>query len=159
MRAAQVLAELAMRGETIGCAESITGGLLTSRLVEVPGASRVVRGAVVAYATDLKTRLLDVSADLLLRSGAVDPRVAAAMAQGVCRALECDWGVATTGVAGPDPVEGKAVGTAYVAVVRSGGAAVVRELHLGGERDAVRVGVVEAALDLLYESLTADQAP
>ena len=105
MRATQVLADLALRGETIACAESLTGGSLMARLVDVPGASRVLRGGVVAYAHDVKAVLLGVPATLLATRGAVDPDVAIAMAAGACRVFDTDWGVATTGVAGPDPSE------------------------------------------------------
>ena len=80
MRATQVLADLALRGETIACAESLTGGSLMARLVDVPGASRVLRGGVVAYAHDVKAVLLGVPATLLATRGAVDPDVAIAMA-------------------------------------------------------------------------------
>ena len=156
MRATQVLADLALRGETISCAESLTGGALTARLIEVPGASRVVRGGIVAYASDVKAVLLGVPAARLASHGSVDPQVAAAMAQGVCRVLDSDWGVATTGVAGPDSVEGKRVGTAYVAVVRAGAEPVVHELHLDGNRDKIRAAVVEAALEFLDAALIAD---
>ncbi len=159
MRATQVLADIAVRGETIGCAESLTGGALISRLVDVPGASRVLRGGVVAYANDVKVALLGVPAGLLATRGAVDAGVAAAMAEGVCRVLACDWGVATTGVAGPDPSDGKPVGTAFVAVVRAGREPVVQQLHVDGDRAQVRAAVVEAALELIDAELTADDSP
>ena len=153
MRATEVLAELALRGETLGCAESLTGGALTSRLVDVPGASRALRGGVIAYATEVKTLVLGVPADLLAARGAVDPDVAAAMATGGCRVLGADWGVSTTGVAGPDPAEGKPVGTAYVGVARAGRPPVVRKLHLLGDRAQIRGAVVEEALELLHREL------
>mgnify|MGYP000863033773 FL=1 len=156
MRATQVLADLALRGETIACAESLTGGALTARLIDVPGASRVVRGGIIAYASDVKAVLLGVPAARLASHGTVDPQVAAAMAQGVCRVLDSDWGVATTGVAGPEPSEGKRVGTAYIAVVRAGNDPVVHELHLEGNRGKIRAAVVEAALEFIDAALMAD---
>ena len=94
---------LGRRGESVGCAESPTAGLGVARLVETPGASAVVRGGVVAYATELKASLLGVDASLLAARGAVDPEVARQMAIGAQRVLGADWGLATTGVAGPDP--------------------------------------------------------
>jgi nicotinamide-nucleotide amidase len=97
-------------------AESLTGGMLCSALIDVPGASAVVRGGVVSYATDLKHRLLGVDAGLLAANGPVDPDVATQMAHGVRERLGADWGVATTGVAGPDPQDGIAAGTVYIAV-------------------------------------------
>jgi nicotinamide-nucleotide amidase len=116
MIAADLIYALSERGQTVAVAESLTGGLVCAALVEVPGASAVVRGAVVSYATDLKHRLLDVDAGLLARNGPVDPDVAAQMALGVRERLGADWGLATTGVAGPDSQDGVAPGRVYLAV-------------------------------------------
>nr|WP_218887785.1 CinA family protein [Cellulomonas oligotrophica] len=143
---------LAARGLTLAVAESLTGGLVTAALVDVPGASRVLRGGVVAYATDLKHALLGVDADLLARRGAVDAQVAAAMAAGVRDRLGADVGLATTGVAGPDPQDGHPAGTVHVAV-HAPGAARGRELALPGGRDAVRRATVDAVLGLALEAL------
>ncbi|HET9658455.1 MAG TPA: CinA family protein [Kineosporiaceae bacterium] len=142
-----MIAGLTAAGQTLAVAESLTGGLLAARLVDVPGASAVLRGGVVAYATDLKHRLLGVDPDLLAARGAVDPEVAAQMATGVLARLGADWGLATTGVAGPDPQDGKAPGTVYVAVAGPG--AQVRALHLPGDRPRIRDATVAAALELL----------
>jgi len=114
--AGPVVSALSEHGQTVAVAESLTGGMLCSALIEVPGASAVVRGAVVAYATELKHRLLDVEAGLLDRNGPVDPTVAAQMALGVRERLGADWGLATTGVAGPVPQDGIEPGRVYVAV-------------------------------------------
>lgn len=113
---------LAAAGQTVACAESLTGGLVCATLVSVPGASAVVRGGVVAYAVDAKAALLGVDPDLLGRVGAVDPEVAAALARGAARVLGATWGVGTTGVAGPDPSDGMPVGTVFVAVSGPGSA-------------------------------------
>jgi nicotinamide-nucleotide amidase len=143
-----VVGRLTTRGQTLAVAESLTGGLLAARIVDVPGASAVLRGGVVAYATDLKHRLLGVDPDLLAARGAVDPEVAAQMAGGVRRRLGADWGVATTGVAGPDPQDGRPPGTVYVAV--SGpGVEEVRPLRLPGDRPVIRSRAVREALALL----------
>lgn len=150
---AAILDALAAAGETLGCAESLTGGQLCARFVDVPGASRVLRGAVVAYATDVKAAVLGVPAALLAERGAVDPDVAAAMALGVCRVLATTWGVATTGVAGPDPADGKPVGTAYVAVCGPDAVVGVQELDVPGDREAVRRAVTDAALRLLAQQV------
>ena len=112
---AQVVRLLTQRGRTVAVAESLTGGLVVAALVGVPGASKVVRGGVVAYMTDLKASLLGVDEALLARVGAVDPDVAAAMARGVAVRLGADYGLATTGVAGPDPQDGHPVGEVHVA--------------------------------------------
>ncbi|MFE0777229.1 nicotinamide-nucleotide amidohydrolase family protein [Streptomyces sp. NPDC058861] len=114
--AARVLALLAERGQTLAVAESLTGGLVAAELTGVPGASASFRGSVTAYATALKHELLGVDAALLAERGAVDPEVASQMAAGVRVRLGADWGIATTGVAGPEPQDGQPVGTVYVAV-------------------------------------------
>ncbi len=149
---AAVVALLRERGLSVGTAESLTGGLVCAALTEVPGASAVVRGGVVAYATDLKERLLGVDATLLAAEGPVHPEVAAQLAVGVCRALTCDVGVATTGVAGPGPADGTPAGTVYVAVATPSGVR-VRALALDGDRAAIRAASVAAALALLAASV------
>lgn len=148
MSAQQVIAELAGRGLTVAVAESLTGGALTSYLVAVPGASAVVRGGVVAYATELKTTLLGVDAALLAERGPVDPTVASQMADGVRTRLGAAIGVATTGVAGPASQSGLPVGTIFVAVTTAERAS-VRPLMLAGGRDQLREATVLAATALL----------
>jgi nicotinamide-nucleotide amidase len=156
--AAEIVAELTRRGLTIAVAESLTGGLLVAELVSVPGASRVVNGGVVAYNTALKHSLLSVPAALLAERGAVDPDVAAAMAEGVRDACAIDGvpasiGLSTTGVAGPDPQDGKPVGTVYVGVSTDAGTRVF-DLTLGGSRNALRRRVVSESLIQLKKVLT-----
>src|SRR5690348_4361122 len=102
--ASQVLDLLRAGGQTVAVAESLTGGLVAAALTDVPGSSASFRGGVVAYATELKADLLGVDAMMLRRHGAVYPQVAAAMAQGVRARLGATYGVATTGVAGPDQI-------------------------------------------------------
>jgi nicotinamide-nucleotide amidase len=114
--AAQILDALVARGQTLAVAESLTGGLLAATLVDVPGASRAFRGGVIAYATDLKASLVGVADDLLRAVGPVDPQVALALARGARTRCGADWGLATTGVAGPDPQDDIPVGTVYVAI-------------------------------------------
>ena len=147
-----VVRRLIARGETVACAESLTAGLVTARLVDTPGASATVRGGIVAYATPLKATLLGVDAALLALRGAVDGDVATQMATGVAARLAADWGLATTGVAGPDPQDGMPVGTVFVAVVGPS-VVVVERLTLAGDRAAVRTGAVDAVLALLARSL------
>lgn len=148
--AAGLIAELTARGETIAVAESLTGGLVVATLVGVPGASAVVRGGVVAYATPVKHTVLGVSDTLLASNGAVDPEVARQMANGVRTALTVDgapatWGISTTGVAGPDPQDGKPVGTVFVGIASADGAT-AHELHLDGDREAIRQATVSELL-------------
>jgi nicotinamide-nucleotide amidase len=150
--AAEVLARLKQRGETLAVAESLTGGLLAATIVDVPGASAVFRGGLVVYATDLKGSLAGVPADLLAARGPVDPDVAVALARGARERCGADWGLATTGVAGPDPQGGHPVGQVYVGVAGPR-AADVRRLELTGNRAAIRTGSVSAALALLTDAL------
>ncbi|MEY4532975.1 MAG: hypothetical protein RI926_744 [Actinomycetota bacterium] len=144
----ELMTRLTERGLTVAVAESLTGGLLCAALTEVPGASKVIRGGVVAYATDLKSSLLNVDHDLLATVGAVDADVALAMAAGVASKLGTDIGLSTTGVAGPEPQDGKAVGTVFIACVW-GEKRVVEELSLTGTRNEIRSLTVHAALRLL----------
>jgi nicotinamide-nucleotide amidase len=157
--ATEVVAALARRRQTVACAESLTGGLVCAALTTVPGASAVVAGGVVAYTVDTKRRVLGVPAELLDEHGTVAAETAAAMASAARRLLRSDWAVATTGVAGPDPSEGKPVGTVHVAVVGSGARedpGGSRALNLNGSREDIRAASVVQVLDLLLEALTGD---
>lgn len=157
--AAWLLEELTGRGQTLAVAESLTGGLVAGSLTAAQGSSRSFRGAVTAYATDVKRDVLGVDGGLLDERGAVDAEVARRMAGGVRRLLRADWGVATTGVAGPDEQDGKPVGLVYVAVCGPADSAPdgewvhARELRLTGDRAGVRKGAVLAALTLLRSAL------
>ncbi|MFD6905251.1 CinA family protein [Streptomyces sp. DSM 116494] len=162
--ATEVVRLLTVNGGTLAVAESLTGGLVAAEITSVPGASKVFRGSVTAYATELKHRLLGVDATLLAQRGAVDPQVAAQMAAGVREALGADWGVATTGVAGPDPQDGQAVGTVFVAVARPPGAGSVsaaggkvERLRLNGDRAEIRMESVRSVLALLLTELAGEQ--
>ncbi len=150
--AGQVLARLRSGGQTVAVAESLTGGLVAAALTDIPGASESFRGGVVAYATELKAALLGVDRDLLARHGAVYAPVAAAMAVGVRTRLGATYGVATTGVAGPDPADGQPVGTAHIAVSAADDT-VVRTVALTGDRHEIRKLTVEHALGLLLGRL------
>ena len=157
-RATELVAELTALGLTVGVAESLTGGLLVAELVSVPGASAVVRGGVVAYNTALKHSLLGVDAVLLAARGAADPDVAAAMADGVRVAcavggIPASIGLSTTGVAGPEPQDGKPVGTVFVGLSTASGTRVF-DLTLGGSRNALRRRVVSESLVQLKKVLT-----
>ncbi|MFC9694985.1 CinA family protein [Kribbella sp. NPDC056951] len=139
---------LKSRGETLATAESLTGGMVGAALTDVAGVSAVYRGGVVVYATDLKAKLAGVPQDLLDAVGPVHPDTAAALATGVRERLEATYGLATTGVAGPDPQAGVEAGTVYVAAAGPGSVQ-VRKLQLSGDRSAVRQGTVAAALELV----------
>jgi len=155
--AEQIVAELALRGERVALAESLTGGLLTSAFVDVAGASAVVTGGVVAYATDMKAALLDVDPQLLAERGAVDAEVALQMARGARSRLaldarDADHALATTGVAGPEPQDGHPAGTVWIALSSVTGDE-VRSLLVVGDRRAIREATVDSALELLAGSL------
>ena len=152
--APDLVARLTAAGQTVAVAESLTGGLVCAALTEVAGASVVVRGGVVAYVSDLKAQVLGVDEALLAQAGAVDPGVAEQMAAGVRSLTGATYGLATTGVAGPDPADGKPVGTVYVALVGPGSSQ-VSALALSGDRAGIRAQTVRAALMLLAEELAA----
>lgn len=140
-------------GATLATAESLTGGLVAATIVSVPGASRVLVGGVVAYSVAVKTAMLGVDADLVATVGTVDEGVVRQMAEGARRALSADVALATTGVAGPGPAEGRPAGTAWIACATPDGTD-ARELLLEGGRDAVRRGCTVAVLALAVEVLS-----
>ena len=150
--ATRVVADGTAQGFTVAVAESLTGGLLAAAITSVPGASNVFRGSVTAYATDIKASVLGVDADLLAREGAVHPEVARQMAGGVRRLFGATVGLATTGVAGPTEQDGKPVGLVYVGYASSapGLAPTAEELHLDGDREAIRAQAVLRALSLVF---------
>ena len=150
---AGVHAALAERSATLAVAVSMTGGLLAAALTETPGASLTFRGGVVVYATDLKASLAGVPEAVLSAHGPVSAPVAGALAGGVRRRLSATYGVGLTGVAGPDPQDGRPVGTVYVGLAGPH-QGTVRLLELTGDRAAIRAGAVQAALGLLAELLS-----
>ncbi|MEU8135225.1 CinA family nicotinamide mononucleotide deamidase-related protein [Streptodolium elevatio] len=143
---------LVERGATLAAAESLTGGLLAATVVTVPGVSAAFRGSVTAYATDVKTSVLGVGAALLAAEGAVHPQVAREMAEGVRALLSGTYGVATTGVAGPEPQDGRPVGEVHIAVAGPEGTVTVSP-HLPGDRDRIRTLTVVRTLELLRRTI------
>lgn len=164
-----LVSALTGRGLTLATAESLTAGRVAAAVADVPGASAVLQGGVVAYQNRVKQQVLGVDADLLAARGAVDAETARQMALGARRLLGADIGVATTGVAGPEPHQGKAVGTVWLglavgaelaqeAAVVGGGAVapgpdgtatVARLLRLDGDREAIRAASTREALELV----------
>lgn len=144
--AADVLGLLRARGETVATAESLTAGLLAVTLTDVPGASDVVRGGVIVYATDLKAELAGVDPALLAAGGAVQPKVAEQLAVGARDRCGASWGVGLTGVAGPDPQDGAAPGTVHLGFAGATGTTVL-STRLDGDRAAVRTAAVRVALE------------
>ncbi|GAB2708690.1 nicotinamide-nucleotide amidase [Microbacterium marinum] len=154
--AERLVSRLKELGWSLGVAESLTGGLVAASIVAVPGASVVFRGGIVAYATDLKARLLSVDATLLEAHGPVHPRVARQMAEGIRRAVgdedAADVGIATTGVAGPLSSDGQPVGTVHIAVSTPLGSR-VESLELDGDREQIRTEAAARAIALAIEAL------
>lgn len=146
-----LIGSLARDGRTLATAESLTGGLLGAVLTAIPGASAVVRGGLICYATDVKASLAGVDMTVLIERGPVDREVAAQLADGARRVCGADIGVGLTGAAGPDPQDGVAPGTVYIAVAQ---AATRRVEALAGTtsypgRDAIRAAAVRHALDMI----------
>ncbi|HET7785561.1 MAG TPA: CinA family nicotinamide mononucleotide deamidase-related protein [Myxococcales bacterium] len=145
--------ELARRGETIACAESCTGGLLTQMLTEVPGSSNWAVGAYVTYSNAMKQSALGVPAELLKQHGAVSEPVVRAMAEGARQRSGATWAAAITGVAGPDGgTPDKPVGTVWLGLCGPQGAT-TRLAHFRGDRGQVRTQSAYGALQLLREAL------
>ncbi len=140
-------------GCSIAVAESCTGGLIAHRITNVSGASAAFKGSVVAYANEIKMRLLGVPEEALARCGAVSEPVALAMAEGVRTAMNADFSAAVTGIAGPGGgTEEKPVGTVYIAVAGSSGARAYLH-HFTGNRSDIKVQTAEMALSRLLELL------
>ncbi len=147
--AVELIAALTRRGQTLAVAESLTGGMLAATIVDVPGASAAFRGGLVVYATDLKASLAGVNPGLLAERGPVDPDVAAALATGARIRCGADWGVSTTGVAGPTRQNDIAVGTVFIGLSGPDGASGTRALHLGSglSRHAIRTRTVASVFE------------
>ena len=145
---------LAVDGLTLGLAESLTGGLASSRLVNVPGASQWFRGSVVSYASEVKFDVLGVP-----KGPVVSEEAATAMAEGARRVLGADVGLSITGVAGPDPQDDQPPGTVFVGMARSDRATEVVGFTVPGDRERVRQYATIAALDLLRRTVGSEGSP
>jgi nicotinamide-nucleotide amidase len=150
--AADAVSALREASLTVATAESLTAGLLAARIASVPGASAVLRGGIVAYATDLKGSLLGVPSEVLREHGAVSQECAAAMAVGAASACGAEIALSLTGVAGPDRQEGHPPGTVCLGVAGPQGVT-ARTLLFTGDRAAVRAAAVDAALEALLALL------
>lgn len=151
--AAEVLARLSSRGQTLATAESLTGGLVGALLTAVPGSSDSYLGGVISYATRLKVTLAGVVPQTLDELGPVAARTAGEMAAGIAARCGADWGLGLTGVAGPTAQDGHPVGQVFIAVAAPDGSVHPVELRLSGDREAIRRASAEAALRLLAEAL------
>ena len=150
----EVLQRLATRGETLATAESLTGGLIGSLITEVAGASANYVGGAITYSTALKATLAGVSDAVLQAEGPVAEITARAMAAGIADRCHADWGLAVTGVAGPESQDGHPVGEVHLAVAcRVTGEVQHRRLDLAGDRGTIRSQTAHSALQLLADSL------
>ncbi|MEX0814045.1 MAG: CinA family protein [Dongiaceae bacterium] len=152
--AERLLDDYRRAGLRLATAESCTGGLVAACLTEIAGASRVVERGFVTYSNESKTELLGVPADLLRRHGAVSPETAGAMAEGALARSRADVAVAVTGIAGPGgATPSKPVGLVFLAAARKDAATTVERHVFAGDRRAVRLAAVAAALALLGRRL------
>ncbi len=156
--AVELVALLRAKGETVATAESLTAGLLAATIAGVPGASAVLRGGLIVYATDLKQSLAKVSEHTLAMDGPVAASTAEQLAVGARTVCGADRGVGLTGVAGPDPQDGHPVGTVYLGLSGPGGTEVMR-LKLAGDRWTIRMAAVRAAVTELVRGLGGSVAP
>ena len=152
--AAKVIDLLRERSESISCAESITGGALTSALVSISGASEVLLGSIVAYSKEMKMNQLGLSAELIDEKGLVSKEVALEMAKGARQKLGSSWAISSTGSAGPRALDGSSPGEIWIAIVGPDRQESVK-LSLNGARQEVINGAVESALTLLERILRA----
>jgi nicotinamide-nucleotide amidase len=160
--ASDVIKLLREADETVGVAESLTGGGIMATLTSVPGASAAFRGGVVSYATPLKEQLLKVDSQLVAEHGVIDANVAAQMATGVRNITTISdqpttWGIGTTGVAGPDLQDGKAVGTVFIGIASPEGSQAYGPFQFPGARDRIREATSTEALALLRSLLQSRQ--
>ena len=152
MTAQALIRGLQAQGLTVATCESLTGGMICAALVDVPGASRVVRGGLITYQTDTKSLLAGVDAGLIEAHGVVSAEVARAMAAGARDALHADIAVSATGMASPGEIGDPPAGTVFVGLASAAGVQAV-ELHLTGDRQAVRQQTVDAAIKLIGQEI------
>ncbi|HKS01723.1 MAG TPA: CinA family protein [Arthrobacter sp.] len=152
--AGEAVAAAVGRGVTVATAESLTAGMVAAVLADTPGASAMLQGGVVSYNNTVKRDILGVPQELLDAVGSVDEAVAVAMAEGARRVCGADFAVSTTGVAGPDAHDGKAVGTVFVGVASAKGVQAF-PYSFEGTRAEIRGLACGAALERLQQALTA----
>lgn len=147
----QIVKILSEKKQTLSTAESCTGGLISSTITDVPGASKVFVGGVTVYATEMKRKILKISEDVF-KYGVISSEMAEAMAMAVKSLTGSDYSIATTGNLGPDTMEGKPVGLIFVAVATQDSVH-IKELNLKGSRAANKTFATLEALKLLKEVL------
>ena len=151
--AREAITALKDRGLTVCTCESLTGGLICATLVDVPGASKVVRGGLITYQTDTKPLLAGVDAALIEEKGVVSAEVAVALAEGARNRLQADIAVSATGMASPGEPDEPPAGTVFVGVASEKGVRTI-PLSLTGSRAEIRQATVKAAIEAIIAELT-----
>ena len=155
--AAQAVALLKQNNLKLCFAESLTGGMISSGIVDVPGASSVFNGSVVSYVNDVKIGVLGVDPDVINENTEVSYECAEQMASGAAKMLSADIAISVTGIAGPDgDMPGKPVGTVFMGIYYRGEVSSVR-LDLTGDRDAIRRKTTEEAYKKIIEMVGAEE--
>jgi nicotinamide-nucleotide amidase len=148
-----VVSLLKERGKTVSVAESCTGGLLASLITSVPGSSQVFPGGFVNYSAQSKTRIVHVSEQTIARFGTISAQTAQELAEQTLQQFSTDFALGITGVAGPDPAEGKEVGTVYIGLAESGKTTRIYQFQLHGNRQRIRLLAAKQALFLLFRRM------
>ncbi|MBZ8177991.1 nicotinamide-nucleotide amidohydrolase family protein [Corynebacterium sp. 3HC-13] len=162
--AAELITELRQRGETVASCESLTAGLFSATLASVPGASAVLRGGLITYATELKHLLAGVPTTILEKDGPVAASTAIAMAQGAQNTCRATWGISLTGVAGPEPQDGHDVGEVWIGVAGPASSIFYHHLHLSSRgsaretREYIRQESVNKGIEFLLDILGTNAA-
>jgi len=148
-----VVEHLRARGETLALAESLTAGGVGFALTQVPGASQVIRGGIIAYTADVKIDLLGVSAEAIAANSVVSEVVAREMAAGALSKVSSTWAISTTGIAGPGDYKGIREGSVWIAI--AGPVSETLHLQLDGGREGVRSGAISSAIASFSRILSA----
>ena len=148
----EIIEKLSQRNESISTAESITGGLISAALTDIPGSSRVFLGGVIAYSLEMKKLELDIPLAEIKKVGVVSEAIAVAMALAIKKKTGSTWALSSTGVAGPGSADGVPAGTVWIGIAGPKIAQGI-ELSLAGKREIVRLGAVESALGALTRIL------
>ncbi|MGJ3509496.1 CinA family protein [Enemella sp. A6] len=152
-RAAELVIRLMAVGQTVATCESLTGGLIGAELTSIPGASRVYRGGLITYATELKHTLAGVESSVLRSEGPVAETTAQQMALGARQRCQAHWGIGVTGVAGPDLQGGQPAGTVWVGIAGPGDVVRAELFDFAGDRNRIREQTVSAAINALLARL------
>jgi nicotinamide-nucleotide amidase len=150
--ASSLIKKLEEKNLTIAVAESLTGGLVAASLTEIPGASKVFKGSITAYADEIKQNVLNVNKETILKFTSISEQVALEMAINVRTIMKSDIGISTTGVAGPEKSAGFAPGLVFVAI-SIGDHNMCQKLEITGDRSKIRNQTVHEILQLTLSRL------